>query len=145
MLLCQTGTNLLKLGLHSQPRELIQMLPILLFGLQLLKHLGSNGELLMHSRSHSFKSACFSSMIFFAALIKIRYILEKKSDIADCISNSSPTVDRSLVVIFLNASCHSSWTCSYRARSLSYCNVETCWFWNPFCELFFYSYDSFTT
>jgi hypothetical protein len=58
--------------------------------------------------TYSFKSACFSSMIYFAALIKIRYILEKKSDIADCISNSSPTVDRSLVVIFLNASCYSS-------------------------------------
>jgi hypothetical protein len=77
-LLSQTGTNLLKLWLLSQPRELIQMLPILLFGLQLLKHLGNNGELLMHSRSHIHLNLLVSSMILFAALIKIRCIFGKE-------------------------------------------------------------------
>lgn len=50
MLLCQTGTSWLKLVVLSQLWELIQMLPILQFGPQLLKHQGNNGELVMHLR-----------------------------------------------------------------------------------------------
>jgi len=142
MLLCQTGTSWLKLVALGQSRGLTPMLPILQFGLRLLKHQGNHGELHMHLRSHIHINLRDSA--FFGCTNRDKDGLSKKRiEEGYCliVSLNLPKHNRYKLLNILMPPIMPTWICSYHPRFLSWHLTVNCSIW--FGVLFARSRSSF--